>query len=321
MKKLLQTLTLTGVLFFSVSMFTGCGTGQYSPSSYSYYDYGSNNPTWAPQYYMGARYYYFPDIECYYDLSSRYFVFLNNGQWIFVETISPYYPAFNLHDSYIVIVNVKIYQPWMHHQYYNSHYPRYYYRDYYDYSNIPYVRGFNENHNSAFYWKENERDKARDWNDKNLREHRRFTYSDSDRKMQDETTRRVDTERRGTNTNVNTRSETNNRNGGNVNQDATRTTRDGNVNSSLPTNQNTSTSRTTNDTRTSRDNTTDVERRTNTNYYGKPIGRPVKVEPQMRNTQTSTRSSNTSTTSSRSSSTKTTDEGNATSRTGSGTRK
>ncbi|VBB44836.1 conserved exported hypothetical protein [uncultured Paludibacter sp.] len=292
MKKLAQTLTVAGVILFSATLFSGCGSSYYSTSE-PYYSYSYNNPAWAPDYYRGVRYYYFPDIECYYDLSSRYFVFLNNGQWIFVETISPFYPAFNLSDSYIVLVNVNVYQPWMHHQYYNSHYPRYYYRDYYDYSNIPYVRGFNENVNSAIYWSESQRDRARNWDDRNLRQNRKFTYSESDRRVQEETTRRVNQER-GTvtgsrnNTTTPTRTQTT--------TTTERTTRETNVNSSLPT-RTTTTTRSESNTSTSRESNSNVERRSNTNYYGKPIGRPVKVEPQMRSTTTTntSRTTNTST--------------------------
>lgn len=309
MKKLLQSLTITGVILFSVFVFSGCTTSQYVASNP--YDYTYNNPTWAPQYYTGTRYYYLPDIECYYDLGSRNFILLHNGQWIYVESISPYYSSYNLFDSYVVIVNVNIYQPWMHHQYYNSHYPRYYYRDYYDYSNIPYVRGFNENKKHAIYWDEKDRGKSRNWDDRNLKNNRKFTYSDEDRRMQDETTKRTNQSGRVTNS-TNNRNTTNSKN--DRNNDNNRTS---NVNNNTNRTDNNNTTRTNNNTtrsdnnvnnntptrteNTSGERTTTTERRSDTNYYGKPIGRPVKVEPQMRNTNRSdentSRSRNNSTTS------------------------
>ncbi len=147
MKKLLLKSAVAAMVVFSAFFFSGCGTYYGAPqsSNVTVYDYAYNNPIWAPTYYSGARYYYFPDIECYYDLATRDFVVLNMGQWIFVPSIAPFYSTYDLFNSYIIVVNTRVYQPWMHHHYYVRSYPRYYYIDYYDYSNIPYVRGFNEN--------------------------------------------------------------------------------------------------------------------------------------------------------------------------------
>ena len=301
MKKLLLKSVAAAAIFLSAFAFTGCGTyyGATNDGGGYYEDYAYNNPVWGPSYYMGTRYYYFPDIEAYYDLATRDFIFLNNGQWLFVQSLSPFYSSFDLYNSFIIVINRGVYQPWMHHQYYNSHYPRYYYIDYYDYSNIPYVRGFNENQKGAIYWPENQRNRARTWDDRNIRNNRRFTYSEADRRVQQETTRQVNAER-ASRTDVN-RTGTVNRTTTDVNRNTTtRTTTDQNRTATstrtTTTDQNrTATSRTTTaprtDTGTNTRTSTQTNRRTSdTNYYGEPIGRPVRVEPQMRNTE-STRSS------------------------------
>ena len=343
MKKLVLKSIFAVAIVLAAFTFTGCGTTYYGATEQrSYYDdYSYNSPTWGPSYYAGARYYYFPDIETYYDLATRDYIFLNNGQWIYLQNLPPFYSYFDLQNSFIVIINRGVYQPWMHHQYYNSHYPRYYYIDYYDYSNIPYVRGFNENQKGAIYWTDNQRNRARAWDDRNIRNNRRFTYSESDRRVQQETTRQTnvertsrtgvdrtgtadrtrttdmdrtrntDMDRTSTSNRTNTdRTGTSNRTNTDQTRTSTRTTTDQTRNTtrndeSTPARTGTSTTRTERSTASPRTDTgtntrsntqTTTNRRTSdTNYYGEPIGRPVKVEPRMRSSETTTRSRNTDT--------------------------
>lgn len=241
--------------------FTACGTSYWGASDDGYYDnYYDYNPAWAPDYYMGTRYYYFPDIETYYDLYTQSFVYLQNGRWLFVQTLPAIYSRFNLRDAFIVIVDRNVYDPWMHHQFYNSHYPRYYYIDYYDYSNIPYVRAYNENVRRAVYWKDSERNRAREWGDRSIREGRNFKYSTDDRRVQQEVTRRVS--QRATTPN--------------------RTTTAPQRNTQAPARQ---AAPATERTRSSRSE--------ETNYYGGSIGQPVRVERQMRESSGERRSSGT----------------------------
>ncbi len=180
MKKLKEWLAVA-VILLSIIIFNGCNTyRQGTDGTQTSYE----NPQWGPSYYAGTRYYYLPDIETYYDIYNREFIYLNRAQWIYSPYLPSIYPDFNLNNSFVVVVNSNINQPWMHHQYYVSHFPRYYYRDYYDRSNFPYVRGYNENSTSAIYWSENERERARSWNDENLRTGRQFKYSIVDRQQQ-----------------------------------------------------------------------------------------------------------------------------------------
>ena len=110
-----------------------------------------SNPEWAPGYYPGVRYYYLPDIETYYDLSSNDFVYLDNGQWIFSNTLPSMYGNYDLYNGYEIALNVNVYQPWMHHHLYLSNYPRYYYNNIYHNSDGGYLKGFNENEKKPFY--------------------------------------------------------------------------------------------------------------------------------------------------------------------------
>ncbi len=299
MKRNVFKLSIVAATIITSMTFTGCVSYQTTQGNDAQYYQTYNNPKWGPTYYPGARYYYLPDIESYYDLSTGDFILLNMGRWIYVKSIAPYYTSYDLFNGYIVVLNVNVYQPWMHHQYYIRNYPRYYYIDYYDYCNIPYVRGFNENKKAAIYWNQQEQYRARPWDDRNMRQNRRFTYSAEDRKVQQETTRRVNQERAasssGTRNSINSSStDRNNR----VNDNAQRNSTNQRENSGQ-TNRNTQPNRTeTSRTTNSRDNiqsstpnraeTQTRERGTNTNYYGNPIGSPVKVEPQMRRTDSET---------------------------------
>jgi len=276
MKRLTEWVALA-VMLLSMTIFYGCNTyrqGTYgSQTSYE-------NPQWGPSYYDGTRYYYLPDIECYYDLYTREFIFLNNAQWIYSPYLPSVYSYFDLNTSFIVLVNSNIYQPWMHHQYYVSHFPRYYYRDYYDHSNIPYVRGFNENSRSAIYWSENERDRARSWDDKNLRTGRQFRYSKEDRLQQKSMNnsgvyRQSPDYRYGNDNSRNNPDNNTNRTENPVNSPVNRQPQNDNTKVTSPVG-------TENASRPQPVNTPEMRRPHNTNYYGIPIGQPVKVDRQMR---------------------------------------
>ena len=182
---------------------------------------------------------------------------------------------------------------------YVSHYPRYYYRDYYDHSNIPYVRGFNENSKSAVYWSENERGRARNWDGENLKTNHRFNYSNPDRQQQNNTIIRnsqnpgmnVDSRHQSNNENNNTNQPnrgTDNQNNRQPKREISNQTRGASGNG-IRQDENTKTSIVTPqrisgfETGTRQQNAvTPVRTKQNTNYYGRTIGQPVKVQKQMR---------------------------------------
>ncbi|MCZ2460339.1 MAG: hypothetical protein LC128_12040 [Chitinophagales bacterium] len=152
--KLLKNIGIGIAFIFLIWETSGCGPGTYVTGGVEY-----NNPTWAPAYYPGVRYYYLPDIETYYDLSDGDFVYLDNGQWMFSPVLPPIYANYNLYTGFVIALNTKVYRPWLHHQYYVSHYPRYYYHNVYQ-NNYASIRGFNENVRKPIIWKNGERDNA-----------------------------------------------------------------------------------------------------------------------------------------------------------------
>lgn len=104
-------------------------------------------PPWAPAYEnaRGVRYYYLPDHEIYYDVWDHEFIYLDDGHWHFVRELPGPYATIDLTNEFVVVLNDRVYEPWMHHQYYVAHYPRYYYLSVYDGTDARQVRGFNEN--------------------------------------------------------------------------------------------------------------------------------------------------------------------------------
>jgi hypothetical protein len=153
--KTLKQIGLAILFALSVNGFTGCGLTFPLTNNYS-------DPGWAPPHYNGARYFYIPDIEVYYDLSDHNFAYLNNGLWIFTPQFPSIYAGFDLYNAFIITLDVTVYQPWRYHQYYVSHYPRYYYHNTYRDRDFDNIRGFNENNKNPVYWQPGERDRIND---------------------------------------------------------------------------------------------------------------------------------------------------------------
>jgi len=264
--KQIRKLTLLAFSVLFLSLFTAGNlygnTSQATPEGY-------DNPQWAPPYSEGVRYYYLPDIETYYDIESQEFVYLYDGQWCFSRECPSVSIGFDLRNCFTIALDMNVYQPWMHHHYYVSHYPRYYYQDYYDHSNIPFVRGFNENSRSAIYWKENERNRARHFDNEGMRTDHKFRYSNFDRQQQQNWNRNGNGHG---NENVNRQPyiENQNRQQSNGNQDVAPVR---NSDNNVLNHQHVVTP------------PTKVRITLGTNYYGRSIGQPVKVEKQMRRQQ------------------------------------
>jgi hypothetical protein len=123
------------------------------------------SPDWAPSYDNESQvhYYYMPDIEVYYDVWNREYVYLDNGNWVFSTYLPPMYSSYDMNNSFVVVLDNRVSQPWRQHQLYVSHYPRYYYQSVYvNNNNEKYVRGFDENKKNAIYRSNNSTNARRD---------------------------------------------------------------------------------------------------------------------------------------------------------------
>lgn len=68
-------------------------------------------PLWGPVGYDRAQYYYMPDIETYYNVPKKQFVYLNNNNWVFASTPPSRYSNYNLYNGYKVVLNTP--QPYL----------------------------------------------------------------------------------------------------------------------------------------------------------------------------------------------------------------
>ena len=153
-------------------------TTPYMVSNYPDGGYPSS-PNWAQNYDSEnpANYYYLPDIETYYDLRNREFVYLENGSWRFSASLPSVYASFDLNNCFVVKLNNSVHEPWMHFHYYVAHYPRYYYKSYdrdrSDYRDRP-ARWFNENLNHYGY--DDDRGNSQFRNKNERRQEPRFSH-------------------------------------------------------------------------------------------------------------------------------------------------
>lgn len=80
----------------------------------------SSQPNWGPAGYDYAEYYYLPDIEAYYYVPARQFIYLSGGNWVFTYSLPSRYRSYNLYTGYKVVVN----EPRAY-RYYNTHKVKY----------------------------------------------------------------------------------------------------------------------------------------------------------------------------------------------------
>ncbi|TDW47831.1 hypothetical protein EV144_104117 [Flavobacterium sp. 270] len=61
-------------------------------------------PAWGPVGYSDVRYYYLPDLETYYDVSTSNYVYLNDGRWVRTRSLPSVYRNYDLYNEYKVVL-------------------------------------------------------------------------------------------------------------------------------------------------------------------------------------------------------------------------
>ncbi|TKC06057.1 hypothetical protein [Pedobacter frigoris] len=64
-----------------------------------------SQPLWGPVGYDHVDYYYLPDVESYYYVPTREFIYLSNGKWVFASGLPSRYSSYNLYNGYKVVIN------------------------------------------------------------------------------------------------------------------------------------------------------------------------------------------------------------------------
>ncbi|UEG48870.1 hypothetical protein LK994_09495 [Ferruginibacter lapsinanis] len=80
-------------------------------------------PVWGPVGYDYAEYYYLPDVDAYYYVPQRQFIYKQGKKWVFSPTLPPKYRGYDLYHGYKVVINDP--RPYDHHDIYYVKYAPY----------------------------------------------------------------------------------------------------------------------------------------------------------------------------------------------------
>lgn len=82
-----------------------------------------SQPAWGPEGYDYVDYYYMPDMDVYYNVPKRQFVYLEGKNWVFGSRLPARYNNYNIYNTYKVVVNEP--RPYLHHDVYKVKYAKY----------------------------------------------------------------------------------------------------------------------------------------------------------------------------------------------------
>jgi len=91
-------------------------------------------PQWGPRGYNHVDYYYLPDVDCYYDVPTRNYVYLDGGSWVHRSYLPARYRGYDLYRGRKVVINSP--NPWLRHSAYRTRYVT-------NYRGGGYPRGYN----------------------------------------------------------------------------------------------------------------------------------------------------------------------------------
>jgi len=83
-------------------------------------------PAWGPSGYDYAENYYLPDVEAYYCVPRRQFVYFDGGNWVYSSSLPSRCGNYDLYSGYKVVINER--NPWMHFDRHRIAYAPYRYR-------------------------------------------------------------------------------------------------------------------------------------------------------------------------------------------------
>jgi len=66
-----------------------------------------SQPLWGPVGYDYVDNYYLPDVECYYNVPTRRFIYMDNNRWIHSASLPSRYRGYDLYSGYKVVVNSR----------------------------------------------------------------------------------------------------------------------------------------------------------------------------------------------------------------------
>jgi len=113
----MKKLTILTMLFFSIAIYQKADAQVHININIG------SQPAWGPVGYDYVDYYYMPDIDAYYYVPERQFIYLENNRWVFAANLPPRYRGYNLYNGYKVVINEP--RPYLHHNVYRVKYSEY----------------------------------------------------------------------------------------------------------------------------------------------------------------------------------------------------
>ena len=83
----------------------------------------ATQPAWGPVGYDHVEYYYLPDIDAFYYVPNRQYIYLQRGRWIFSASLPPMYRNYDLYSGYKVVINEP--RPYRNAESYRTRYSNY----------------------------------------------------------------------------------------------------------------------------------------------------------------------------------------------------
>lgn len=77
-------------------------------------------PAWGPAGYNHVDYYYLPEVETYYYVPTRTFIYMNGSRWVKTKHLPARHRGYDLHRGRKVVINAP--RPYMRHENYRSQY-------------------------------------------------------------------------------------------------------------------------------------------------------------------------------------------------------
>lgn len=109
--------------FYLSLLFVGLGFFQTSNAQVSVSINIGSQPLWGPVGYDYVRYYYLPEMDVYYDVSSRRYTYYHGNRWVTKSQLPSRYRHYDVYRTYKVVLNEP--SPWRYHSRHRSSYGRY----------------------------------------------------------------------------------------------------------------------------------------------------------------------------------------------------
>jgi hypothetical protein len=79
-----------------------------------------SQPEWGPSGYSHVDYYYLPEVESYYYVPTRKFIYFSGNQWVHEDYLPGRYRSYDLRRGRKIVINSN--RPYLHHRDYRSRY-------------------------------------------------------------------------------------------------------------------------------------------------------------------------------------------------------